>query len=314
MRRTQQLAAVTAALILVLIGVGVFVRATGSGLGCPDWPTCHGGVVPPGDKHAIIEMSHRVVAAVVGLLVIANAVLAWRYYRHVPFIFWLALAIPPLVGMQGLLGAITVVRELPPEIVATHLVVAKVILSAQIVLAIAMYREDPERAPRYATVNALTRPAGKAALVALLWLTVTFWIGGYIAESGAATACMQWPTCVDGSILPGANDHEITHMAHRYLAGAFVLLLIPVLLRTRRVRYQVRWAGPLGLAIAGLWVVQVAVGAFNVLYTFPDALTVSHTVIASLIWGTLIAVVTLTYYAPGRVPAGRQVAPRRVPA
>jgi heme A synthase len=139
----QRLAVFTAFATLVLIGVGVLVRATGSGLGCPDWPLCHGGAVPPGHKIAIIEYSHRIVAMLVGFLVIGVAACAWKYYRHVPFIVWMATLTVPLVGFQGLLGAITVVRELPPEVVATHLLTAMLVLSCEVAVAIAMYLEDP---------------------------------------------------------------------------------------------------------------------------------------------------------------------------
>ena len=76
----QRLALVTSIATFILIGVGVYVRATGSGLGCPDWPTCHGDVVPISarDDHdkAIIEMVHRYFATMVGMLVIATAVAA----------------------------------------------------------------------------------------------------------------------------------------------------------------------------------------------------------------------------------------------
>src|SRR5215213_10228078 len=108
MQLAQRLAFATAGLTLVLIGVGVLVRATNSGLGCPDWPTCHGGVVPPADKYAVIEYSHRIVASLVGFLVVAVAALAWRHYRDVPAVLWVAIGTVPLVGFQGILGAITV--------------------------------------------------------------------------------------------------------------------------------------------------------------------------------------------------------------
>ncbi len=292
----QRLAVVTALATLVLVGIGVLVRATGSGLGCPDWPLCHGGVVPPGHKIAIIEYSHRFTAMIVGLLVIAVAICAWKYFRHVPFITWLATATVPLVGLQGLLGAITVVRELPPEIVATHLLTAMLVLLCEIAIAVAMFAEDPRRQSRPEERTSV-RPIGRLAIAAMLWLAAVMWIGGYMTESGAATACEGWPLC-NGSVLPDSDDHEIVHMAHRYLAGAFVFLVAPLVAAAWKRRGAVAWAGPVAMALGTLYVAQVAVGALNVWFTFPDALTISHTMIAASIWFTLACTVALTFYSP----------------
>lgn len=293
----QRLAVVTAFSTLVLIGVGVLVRATGSGLGCPDWPTCHGGVVPPAHKIAIIEFSHRFVAMLVGFLVIGVAACAWRYYRHVPFIVWVATLTVPLVGIQGLLGALTVVRELPPEVVATHLLTAMLVLSCEVAVAVAMYMEDPARRDRLRSRLPAARPVGKLALASLIWLAAVLWIGGYMTESGAATSCEGWPLC-NGSVVPAADEHEIVHMTHRYLAGAFVFLIAPLVVAAWRGRREIRWGAPFAIGIAGLYAAQVIVGALNVWYTFPDALTISHTVIAASIWFTLSGAVALAFYSP----------------
>lgn len=292
----QRLAVATALATLVLVAVGVLVRATGSGLGCPDWPTCHGGAVPPGHKHAIIEFSHRFVAMLVGFLVIGVAVCAWKFYRHIPFIVWLATATVPLVGIQGLLGALTVVRELPPEVVATHLLTAMVVLLCETGVAVAMFVEDPRRKDA-AAERATARPIGRLAVAAMIWLAAVMWIGGYMTESGAATACEGWPLC-NGSVVPAADDHEVVHMLHRYLAGAFVFLIVPLVVAAWRRRAGVRWAGATAITLAVLYVVQVVVGALNVWYTFPDPLTISHTVIAASIWFTLSAAIALSFYAP----------------
>ncbi|MEO8541667.1 MAG: COX15/CtaA family protein [bacterium] len=292
----QRLAVGTALATLVLVGIGVLVRATGSGLGCPDWPTCHGGAIPPVHKHSLIEFSHRFVAMLVGFLVIGVAICAWKYYRHVPFIVWLATITVPLVGIQGLLGALTVVRELPPEIVATHLLTAMLVLLCEITVAVAMFVEDPRRTDTPA-IRSSARPIGQLAIVAMLWLAAVMWIGGYMTESGASTACSGWPLC-NGSIVPAADNHEIVHMVHRYLAGALMFLIIPIVLAAWRRRDSVKWGAPVAITLGVLYVSQVTVGAFNVWFTFPDALTISHTVIAASIWFTLSATVALTFYAP----------------
>lgn len=300
MKTAQRLAIATALLTLVLIAIGAYVRASGSGLGCPDWPTCHGGAVPI-DHHSSIEMSHRYTATLVGFMVIGTAVMAWRFYRHVPVVCWTAIALVPLVGLQGLLGAVTVIKELPPEIVATHLLTAMIVLSLELVVAIGMWREDPERTGTVARARSpLSLPVGRLAVAATAWLAVTLWIGGYMAESGATTACDGWPLC-NGSVLPAADDQEITHMVHRYLAGALVVFVVPLAVMAWRRRHDLPWAGPLGVALAAFYALQVTVGAFNIWFDFPDVLTVSHTAIASLVWFTLSAVIVFSYYQPAAV-------------
>ena len=300
MKNAQRLALATCLTTLLLIGIGAYVRASGSGLGCPDWPTCHGGVVPPGTRIALIEFSHRFFGSVVGLLVIATAVMAWRHYRHASFTVWTATLAVPLVGIQGLLGAVTVLKELPPAIVATHLLTAMLVLSFELAVLLSMYLEDPAHASRLkAIVEAPTRRVGQLAIAAIAWLTAVMWIGGYMAESGASTACTGWPTC-NGGILPASDSQEVTHMVHRYLAGLFILFIVPLVVVAWRSRERLFWSGRVAVVLGALYIAQVTVGALNVWYTFPDYLTVAHTVIASGIWFTLVGAMMLTFYVPAR--------------
>src|SRR5438552_18414642 len=78
-RRVFLLAAIFAYLQIALGGV---VRVTGSGLGCPDWPLCHGRPYPPADLNSIIEYSHRAVGSLTELLIAATAILAWVVWRN----------------------------------------------------------------------------------------------------------------------------------------------------------------------------------------------------------------------------------------
>jgi len=307
-KQAQAVAFATVAATLVLIGIGVLVRATGSGLGCPDWPTCHGGVVPPGHHHALIEFSHRLAAAVVGLLVIATAILVWRSFRDVPRVLWAAVATVPLVGFQGLLGAITVERELSPEIVATHLLTAMLVLSFELFVALAIWRQLHPLSP-----PAELRRTGAWALGGLAWLAAVLWVGGYLGASGASTACADWPTCNGASFLPGADEQEIAHMAHRFLAAGLAVFVAAFGHYAWRQRGRARWVGAAALGLVALYAIQVALGALNVWFEFPDALTISHTVVASLIWATFASAAILAYYVPAmttvteRRPAGQPV-------
>jgi len=268
--------------------------------------------VPPGDRghEPIIEFSHRFVASLVGLLIIATAVLAWRYYAHAPLVRWAAAINVPLVGFQGILGAITVWHELPAEIVATHLLTAMIVLSLLAITAFGMHAADPDRVP-FARHTSRTTTAGRFAVGGLLYFAVLLWVGGYLTESGAATACEGWPLC-NGSVLPAADDHEIVHMLHRYLAAGFAFLLVPLVHALWRERATNRLATPLVASITVLYIAQVLIGALNVWYTFPEPLTISHTVVASLIWFSLSTAAVVALYEPSRTPA--EALPRGVTA
>ena len=298
MKTAQRVAFVTVAATLVLIMVGVIVRATSSGLGCPDWPLCHGGAVPPGQKHSLIEFSHRFTAMIVGFLVIGTAVLAWKTYRHAPLTVWAATIAVPMVGFQGILGAITVKRELPAEVVATHLVTAMLVLSIELFVALSMYLEDPDHSKSaLVRVGRQISVTGRLAVGAAAYLATLMWVGAYMAESGASTACKGWPAC-NGSILPANNGHEITHMLHRYLAAGFIFLLVPFIISAWKRRGDLPAARYLAIAAGVLYISQVTVGAFNVWFTFPDILTVTHTAIATLVWSVLSTAAIISFYVP----------------
>src|SRR6202162_4851786 len=94
----RRLAVVTAIFAYLQIALGGVVRVTGSGLGCPDWPLCHGRPYPPADIHAIVEYSHRAAGTLTGVLIIATVILAWVAYRQRrPVVAWLASA--SLIGV-----------------------------------------------------------------------------------------------------------------------------------------------------------------------------------------------------------------------
>ncbi len=135
MRTFRIIAGISAALLTFIIYTGSAVRLTGSGLGCPDWPTCEkGNVVPESGVHAQIEFGNRVVTGLCVLVAgigVLTALVRNPYRRDlVQFGLLVSLAI---FG-NAIVGGFTVLSGLRPEFVMSHFVLALVALGTALVL------------------------------------------------------------------------------------------------------------------------------------------------------------------------------------
>src|SRR5512135_1557883 len=103
-------------LTFLLIVMGGVVRVTDSGLGCPDWPTCYGHLIPPPQLSSWIEWFHRLIAALTTPFILAAAAVGWWKYRAIRWVSRPALIAVGFLVVEITLGAITVLTEVPPEI------------------------------------------------------------------------------------------------------------------------------------------------------------------------------------------------------
>src|SRR6266550_3939106 len=270
MTRFRTLAWAAAVCTYLLIVLGAIVRITGSGLGCGDhWPLCNGHLFSPtGDIGTVIEWSHRLVAALVSVLVLALAVVDWRR----------SMVAVGLLIVQVLLGAITVKLELPPWSVVLHLGTAMLLLATLLMAAVGS-------SPGF-------RP-GSAILLSLAFVTVLF--GALTANLGAAAACGGFPLC-NGQIWITAGPLAWIQWIHRLLAYS---LAIAVAVWTIRAPQR----GP--KVVLGLVALQICVGAATVLLGLPRALQAAHVAVGAAVWaGAVLAAVARPQNeaAPGTAP------------
>lgn len=291
----QRLLLVTIFATFVLVVVGGAVRATGSGLGCPDWPTCHGKLIPSGDKHTLIEFSHRTAATVVGFLFLGVTFFTFKTERRNTLVFWLAFAAGVLLAVQVGLGGVTVKKELPAEIVAAHLGTAMIFTGVMIVTAtISLMRARGYQAFAYASDTTFNRLAILTAATAL----VTLVLGSYISGTSAALACSGWPLC-NGSIVPSGDSAVGLHFLHRLVAGMLGIMILALIYQTfaeRRQHSVLVWLS----VIAGVsYVAQALLGAANIWTDLAAGVLVAHLSLAALLWCILVAMSALAYYLPG---------------
>jgi len=299
-RIAARLGTLTCLLMFGLIVIGSVVRTTGSGLACPDWPLCHGRLIPPMQFNVLIEWFHRLVALMVGLLLLATA--AWTFLRPETRgrLGGLAALAIVLYFTQALLGALTVWKLLDPSVVSGHLAVALLLFSTLLVFSLAARAEAEPGAMVDATQ---ARPAGLLPVLsaATAMVFVQALLGGIVSTHHAALACPDWPTC-NGRWFPPMEGGVALQMMHRFGAYAVTVAMLVMAAVTRGAPDGGIRAG--GAMAFGLTLTQVTLGVFNVFLGAPAWLSAAHLATAAAL---LALLVTLTFRA-ALLPSARRPA------
>lgn len=257
--------------VFLLMSIGNIVSATGSGLACPDWPLCHGRLIPPLEADVLIEYSHRLTAALASVLLIATIIATMRGSKA-RGVRRVGIALLVLFGAQIALGGVTVLLRLPHLISTAHLVNALLILGGLLVLASRTGGVDvPARADQVARL-------GRVGLTVLL---LQLAIGGYVRHTGAGLACPDFPLC-SGAILP---EHWLAavHWVHRWLGVILLGLFLHLALAGRGT------ALARGTAItAALAALQVGLGVAAVVLRLDPSMRALHAAAGYALWGALV--------------------------
>jgi cytochrome c oxidase assembly protein subunit 15 len=291
-RRYAQVTLVALAALSLIVLTGAAVRLTGSGLGCPDWPKCYGGTVPPLDTHAVIEYGNRLLTGFVGLAVIAASALAW--FRR-PFRWHLAFfgALLPLgVVCQAILGALVVKHHLAPGLVMGHFILSMLLLDAAFALAWLARYEHGER--RFSSDR-----LGVWAVRALIPLGQLTILAGTIATGSGPHAGAHEGELVHRFDFEGTGTLEWMVQRHSAMAAAFGVAAIAVWLLLLRPGGDSRAVRPL-TAVIGLLALQGAVGGAQWALELPSEIVWIHVALATLTWLAMLwTVATAGRLQPG---------------
>ena len=306
MTRFAKLAVAAAAATFVLIAVGGLVRATDSGLGCPDWPLCFGDWLPPVNLHAWIEHSHRLVAAAfVGPLVAAvGLITVFSARRHDRPLLAAAVVAGVLVIVQSLLGGAVVLQGLAAELVSTHLAMALTVLAAVIFIA--------ERATNGPMPAARPRPVlTRLVAVTAVAIFAQMLLGSWVTGQHAGLAFDDIPL-MDGSVIPAIDTQtQAIHAVHRAMSLVVALLAVWTALAIHR-STDAPLPRRLSIVLVALVAIQIVLGLANVASRLSALFVVPHLAVGAAMWGTSVwLLLTVRRLRPSEIRA--RVAPGAEP-
>jgi heme a synthase len=244
----RRIALAAVGVLILIVATGATVRLTGSGLGCPHWPTCTTKHALPRGYHSDIEFANRVVSAITVLTTLALALAAWRTRGLGRRGRWLATAVFAGTLAQAPLGAIVVYFDLNPYLVITHLLLSFTLVGLAVLTLL--------EASRLVRGGAAPLPAiarlGGAVLVAAV---------AVLALSGtAATAAGRFPGSSGDKVVPrlGAFYPAVYWHVRAVAVFGVVFLVLAGWAWTRRSSYPWLLRGCAGLL--AILVAQMAIG------------------------------------------------------
>ncbi|TAK59749.1 signal recognition particle-docking protein FtsY [Methylobacter sp.] len=325
----RKIALFSVVLALIVVIVGAYVRLSGAGLGCPDWPGCYGQAIPfdfaqggvsdqadfkahaaeafPGQTPDIAkawkEMTHRYLAAVLGLTVLVLALLSWRQKQNRLTVVTATFGLVVLIVLQAFLGMWAVKLHVMPIVVTGHLLLGMMTFWLLFWLYL---RVNPEVSLLTVRNKGLVLFARFAMPVLLLEIV----LGGWVSANYAALACSGFPQC-NGSWWPQADyqtaldlfrgldtgytgviafDAQVAaNWLHR--VGALISFVVLTLLMLNATSAH----HPKPVRRAGLWLsvlllMQIGSGIIGVKLGEPLWVAVAHNAFAALLMLPLIAI------------------------
>ena len=271
-RRAGWLAFAASVLVVGLITYGSWVRASGSGLGCPDWPLCEGHFVPRLEGDTAIEFGHRFYAGITILVVASAAWFAFKARAVDGVLFNILGSALVAILIQAVLGGITVLTELDGKVRLAHLTLAMATLALLTAGVIRGLGIAGSPAPGFRIASTLAAWAGLVVLV-----------GGSIVGLNLSGACPGLPLCDDRSLLDAAWVHGL----HRTAATLLLVALIATgvwLKRQKPTKFAVGLHHSTTLFVA----LQIGIGVLAISQSLPTALRVLHLGMATLIWWAVV--------------------------
>lgn len=257
-RRLHAFAVVLAVCTFVLVCAGGNVTSKGAGLAVPDWPLSYGSLNPPGwwsAGNVRAEHGHRLIAGTIGMLTLGFLIAAWIGERRgkVPrSVAVLASVASFSVVLQAVLGGLTVLHYLPPEISVSHAFLGQSFFCMAVALAVVTgprWRSDLPARPDSDTVP--LRLLGSAFVAAVV---VQLLLGASMRHAKIGLSIPDFPLSY-GRVFPPLDETSIHNInVDRVFDGLHEITAVQILL------HWLHRAWALVVAAGGLWIAARALG------------------------------------------------------
>ncbi len=287
MRRSLKWLAVatTIVMIFILLG-GALVTKTDSGMGCGrSWPLCHGKILPSEiTPDLIIELAHRLVSGIGGLMVLILSLWSWKAIGHIRETKFLSFLSLFFLVLQGLIGAAAVKWGQSDFVLALHFGISLISFAAVFLLTLLIFEIDKKFDAEKLLID---KRMGFHIVSISIYSYLVIYTGALVRHTKSSLICRDWPLCLnDSPSLPG-NLYEWVQMGHRAAAGilflwiAYVTYMAILHYKEQKVLY---WGWIVAFVLVSL---QVIAGAFIIFSRLNLYIALLHALFITFLFGVL---------------------------
>jgi cytochrome c oxidase assembly protein subunit 15 len=295
--RFLRLAKITLVFVYLVIIAGSVVRATGSGMGCPDWPKCFGHWIPPTNLSQLppdyqerykvqgkpieqfnavktwTESMNRYVTGILGILLLLQVILAFGLRKTNSALFRISLMPLLFTFVAAGLGAVVVLTNLQTSFITVHMLISLLILSSQAFL---VFRASEKK---------ITKPA-RSVIYKLIPISIVFTVIQIILGTQVRTKVdvllKNFDEGTRGDILNNAGMIIMYHSAFAWITLLLNLVLVFQILKDKpfyqAARKQV-WI------LTSVLLLEIAAGVCLKLFALPAFIQPVHLLLASMLFG-----------------------------
>jgi len=277
--------ATTIGMIFILLG-GALVTKTGSGMGCGrSWPLCNGKFLPSEiTPELIIELAHRLVSGVGGILVLILSIWSWKAIGHIRETKFLSLLSFFFLLLQGLIGAAAVKWGQSSFVLALHFGISLVSFAAVFLLTLLIFEIDKKFDAEKLYID---KRMGFHIIGVSIYSYFVIYTGALVRHMKASLVCRDWPLCLNDAPSLPANIYEWVQMGHRAAAGLiFIWIAYIFYLAVRHYKNQkvLYWGWMISFILVSL---QVIAGAFIIFSRLNLYIALLHAFFITCLFGVL---------------------------